>query len=288
MTIRRMLLFSDLDGTFLDETYRCPLPQSVLDRLLARQDIEVIFASSRTAAEMVEVQRSINIEGVFIGETWIAENGALISTLNKKLAAHLSGAVEEDGRFISALAEPVEKTLPEVKQIAAACGVALTLFNEMTLTQIASRSGYGLDAAARASVRQCSVLLADLADTPATHFFLNRLRSAGYSTSFGGRWLTVLKGKNKEAVDKGAAIKKMLSAVRAAFNTEPETVGIGNEDNDASMLRATGKKFVINNPRTGHAPSLAALEGAVLLQTVGAAGWREMIEHDMLNLKYEA
>lgn len=69
-----LLIYSDLDGTLLDiHTYDWQPALGWLDTLQDHQ-IPVILCSSKTAAEMLEIQSDLGLEGL----PFIAENGAVI------------------------------------------------------------------------------------------------------------------------------------------------------------------------------------------------------------------
>ena len=69
-----LLIFSDLDGSLLDiHTYDWQPAMPWLDRLQDNQ-IPIILCSSKTAAEMLDIQQDLGLEGL----PFIAENGAVI------------------------------------------------------------------------------------------------------------------------------------------------------------------------------------------------------------------
>ncbi|AMX04510.1 mannosyl-3-phosphoglycerate phosphatase [Enterobacter asburiae] len=69
-----LLIFSDLDGSLLDiHTYEWQPAMPWLDRLMDNQ-VPVILCSSKTAAEMLDLQLDLGLEGL----PFIAENGAVI------------------------------------------------------------------------------------------------------------------------------------------------------------------------------------------------------------------
>lgn len=91
--------------------------------------------------------------------------------------------------------------------------------------------------------------------------------SANLRLSAGGQWATLSLGS-----DKGMAVT--LLARRQGWTAD---VGIGNDANDLSLLRAVHRGFVIRNSG-GHHPALAGLPGVTLLQRSGPAGWKEMLD----------
>ena len=69
-----LLIYSDLDGTLLDiHTYDWQPAAGWLERLQDNQ-IPIVLCSSKTAAEMLEIQSDLGLDGL----PFIAENGAVI------------------------------------------------------------------------------------------------------------------------------------------------------------------------------------------------------------------
>lgn len=71
--MNRELIFSDVDGTFLDEAGAVPFEAGWLQGVA--EGFRVIFASSRTAAELMELQASVGWR-----EWAIAEDGGVLSS----------------------------------------------------------------------------------------------------------------------------------------------------------------------------------------------------------------
>lgn len=67
-----IIVFTDLDGTLLDESYSCEAAKPALDRVV-RSSIPVVFCSSKTRAEIEVYRRELGIPDPFI-----VENGGAI------------------------------------------------------------------------------------------------------------------------------------------------------------------------------------------------------------------
>jgi hypothetical protein len=55
-------------------------------------------------------------------------------------------------------------------------------------------------------------------------------------------------------------------------------IGIGNEENDATLLANADVGFAIRNPVGGVHPALSSVEGTVPLTAEGTAGFVEMLD----------
>ncbi len=155
--MNREIIFSDVDGTFLDEAGAVPFAAAWLQAVAA--SFRVVFASSRTATELLDLQARIGWPEWAIGE----DGGVLLSP---------SGEVEVLGLPRAAIESRAQHTG-------------------------AWRDVAGL-VAAGTSARLASVLLprrvseaAEFAD------FRARIASADLRCSAGGRWATLTGGASK-------------------------------------------------------------------------------------------
>lgn len=265
----RPLVFSDLDGTFLDSAYQPALDAPERADAFARHD--VVWVSSRTADELLHLQQTLSHEGDAVGE-----NGGVLVTRDTALASAAGPASQEApaGVFIVRLAAPVTETRSVVQRTFAARHAPLRTLDELSLDELAQRSAYTVDDAARAAKRRTSVMLVD-ADTrdPRVAAAIDDLRRAGMSASFGGRWISIVHG-----ADKGSAVRSVIAARTQRDGRPPPVIAaIGDADNDEPMLRAVPLPFVVRRGEDGYAPALARIPGARLLQRDGTAGWAEML-----------
>jgi HAD superfamily hydrolase (TIGR01484 family) len=67
-----VVIFSDLDGTLLNEKYDYAAVQNIIDKLLSRHSC-LVLSSSKTYAEIEHYRNKLNIQDPFI-----CENGAAI------------------------------------------------------------------------------------------------------------------------------------------------------------------------------------------------------------------
>ena len=148
---------------------------------------------------------------------------------------------------------------------------------DMTNLPRMSTLGFRSRAAVRRALteRRASVLL-DVAgaDQPT----LTRLQQAVTVTEAhlhrGGRWHTLTRGAGK-----GAATTLLRSLTSAG--SEPgvvRVVGIGNEENDVTLLASADFGFAIHNAVGGVHPALALVDRAIPLAARGTAGFVEMLD----------
>ena len=260
--LARGVIFSDLDGTFLDDAYTPVLAGADARREFARW--HVVWVSSRTADEVYHLQQSLGHTGDAVGE-----NGGVLILRDRAIAAALGAPEPFRDAWIVTRASPHAETLQLVRRAFASAGVTPQIVDDLTPDELARLSGYAKPDAERALRRRTTVLIRHDTDSRFTAA-LDNLSKAGASVAHGGRWISIVLG-----ADKGSAVRAWLDAQREPFRI---VAGIGNADNDESLLRAVGLPFVVRDAHHGYAASLAGIARARLLQRHGTQGWLEMLE----------
>ena len=248
----QVLLFSDVDDTFLDEGRVPPAVVAALRDAASR--IELVFVSSRTIPELGSLQAMLGIARDFI-----TEDGTL-TVVTSAAVADLIGA-SEPARLGTRLVRVVRH------------GASL----DLVLDGIrAAAEGLGLEfdpALIEANRdREHTVLIG--ATFPGVHSLTAELTQAGFNVRVGRRWISVSRGGG----GKGEAVRRYLAARRAAGGAPPVVAAIGDSENDASMLALVPRGFVINRPGEGHHAALTAIQGITVLEASGCLGWVEAVE----------
>lgn len=255
----RGVLFSDLDGTFLDERYVPAVAPETLQRLAP--EWRVIWVSSRTATELLALQRTLAHH-----EDAIGENGGVLLTFDHARAVRFGAPAALEDAWVVTLAAPIAATRSRTRDALAAAGASALEVSAISAAAMAERSGYTITDATRALDRRTSVLLTDLsASAPAA---LESLRADGCSVVHGGRWTSVVDGS-----DKGRAARRWLGLSAPAATT----VGVGDADNDVTLLSVVDHPFVIRRAQTGPSTALLAVPNARALDALDTAGWRELV-----------
>jgi predicted mannosyl-3-phosphoglycerate phosphatase (HAD superfamily) len=264
----RGVIFSDLDGTFLDDRYRPALDAAALARVAARW--RVVWVSSRTAEELVQLQRTMGHTDDAIGE-----NGGVCVSRTERTARALGDTTALDGMWVARVAAPREDVRALVIAAFAAEGRAAHTLDELSVEDLARRSGYAVADAERAHARRASVLLVDTdAEEPPVARALNALRANGCTVVHGGRWISVVRG-----ADKGSTARRWLAqAFGGEQGAPPLVAAIGNADNDEALLAFAAEPFIVRAPDGTYPPRLSALPRAHRLERIGTDGWSEMLD----------
>lgn len=276
---------SDVDGTLLDESGAWPAPPRVLRHRLeqvasSRQtSLTLALASSRTLDELLALQRWLGWPG-----PCIAEDGALIA-IDDDRAHRARRALQAldthhvDYRVCGRRTLLVVQLGADVARIREMLGD----WPDMASADLARadvrelhRLGFSTAAHRRRALlsRRASVLL----KLPKSHV---ALRPVGHSASRsltvdivrGGRW-----GTATIRAGKGAAVHWLRQLLNHESPVACQIVGVGDGENDRSLLAAADMRFVIGKS------ALQDVEGAIVFRTTGTRGWLDML--DMLSSKH--
>lgn len=263
------LVFTDLDGTLLDlESYDPgPARRAVSD--LQAAGYPVVFCSSKTRAEQQAIRNDLGVTGPYI-----VENGSAIVNPGPPDAG--TGAGRDEARSHDSVTV-LGRSRSEITSVLTAArrdlGLAFLTYEDLSLNQVAAITGLDRDAAGRAARREYS-------ETILTPFVrsgdVDRLRAFlanhGLHMQCGGRFLTVT---GSEA-DKGAAVRVLHDRL-GGRSVHPQTVGIGDSENDTALLAACDRRFLVRRPDGSWFQS-PELSGVEFLEGTGPEGWCQMAD----------
>jgi mannosyl-3-phosphoglycerate phosphatase len=261
VTAPPLVVFTDLDGTLLDEeTYAFDAAREALLALGERR-IPVVLCSSKTRAEMRPLARLLGVDAPLI-----VENGGAV----------VAGTPPPDARWrregddwLLELGTPRAALLRALAEIAREAGAEVRSFAQLSVHEVSRLTG--LTAAAADLARQREY------DEP---FLVAREQVARVASAAQRRGLRVTRGGRFHhltgPVDKGRAVKE----VRALYAADPPpaTLGLGDSANDLSFLSAVDRAVVVPRPGGRIDPDLAAsLPGAERAPAPGPAGWNAAV-----------
>lgn len=245
-----LLVFTDLDGTLLcHDTYQSDAASPALKRL-ENIGVGVVLASSKTASEIYVLREELRLQH------WpaIVENGAGL------LPAQAKGAL--DSTIYAQLRAKLDKISANLRVLF--CG-----FGDMSITQIADRTGLSLSAAAVAKERAFSEPGIWLGTSKEKKIFIKTLRYQGIFACEGGRFLTLSFGATK--ANQIAQITKTLAP--------RHTIALGDAPNDIEMLEAADFGVIIANPHREPLPELNGEKFGRITRTkqTGPVAWNAAI-----------
>ena len=249
------LVFTDLDGSLMEhESYSIEAAKPALVEL-ARRGVTPIFASSKTAVEILAVQRTSGITAPFI-----CENGAAV--------------YDSSGQILTAFGLPRTNWLHAVHQLRKQLSLRFTGFSDWPAEKIAELTGLSRTDAEKAQRREFTEPMLWQDTQVNFQLFQSEIQRLSLTTLEGGRFLSI-----QSQFGKGKAMK-WLQARQS--HPRPFLIALGDSPNDLSLLAAADVAVVIKSGKSDH---LHPQGPATVIRTsiAGPAGWNDGIKQ-ILNL----
>lgn len=259
-----LLVFTDVDGTLLDNhTGEWQAAAEWLTRLRTHA-IPVILCSSKTAAEMIAVQKQLQLQGL----PFIAENGAVIQ-LDERWQDH-----EDFPRIITgSLHADIAGVLNRLRQ---QHNWRFTLFSELDEHVLAELTGLPLAQATLARLQEASETLIWRDSDEAMSAFDATLEQLGLRFVEGARFWHVL----DERSGKDQAVNWLTRQYHHYQGHRAITLGLGDGPNDAPLLDSVDYAIVVKGlNRQGVQLRQDTPQRVYHTTQEGAAGWREGMDH---------
>lgn len=239
-----LLVFTDLDGTLLDDAYRFTGAEAALARL-AEQRIPLVLATSKTRAELKPL--SAQLPGV---PGLIFENGAGITCPGP------SGPQ-------TTLFGPGYAALLAILESLGSAAAPFEGFASLGAARVEGLTGLAPRAVTQAMAREASEPGLFHGDEKALARFRAALAPHGLRAVHGGRFLHVMPKRDKV---------NGLRTLAALLAPEAPTLALGDGENDRAMLEAA--TFAVVMPRKdGTRLALKRTEGVTIAPAPGPEGW---------------
>ncbi len=264
----RYLVITDLDGTLLDHhTYQWQAAQPALDWLQEKQ-IPVVINTSKTRAEVIELQHALNINAPAI-----VENGSAIF-LPKTLITSLQNAdwQENQSSYFRVLGKTRQHILERLHELRDKNNWKFEGFADWSVEQIVDATRLPTEDAKRASAREYSEALSWFGDDNSLQAFQTQLREEGFQVLRGGRFIHVLGQSNK-----GLASLVLKDFYAQQWHTLASTIILGDGPNDRDMLEVADIPVAVKSPVN----DFPEINHASVFYThaFGPEGWNEAISH---------
>jgi mannosyl-3-phosphoglycerate phosphatase len=259
--VRRLVVFTDLDGTLLDhDTYSfAPARPALLE--LRRLQVPLVFCTSKTRAEVVPLRRRLRNAHPFI-----VENGGGIAIPRGYFGPGTPGRIE--------LGRPYAEIAAALEDLARRSRVRVRGFHELTARQIAAATRLTLAEARQAKKREYDEPFWFVGANPAARARLLRLaRASGLELTRGGRFWHLFSGS-----DKGLAVRRLAALYRRWSDGPIRTLALGDAENDLPMLQAVTRAVLL--PRADgrfDRAVLRSLPRVVRGNAPGPEGWNEAV-----------
>ena len=259
-----LLIFTDLDGTLLDiHIYDWQPAAAWLERLQDKQ-VPVILSSSKTAAEMLDIQQELGLEGL----PFIAENGAVIQP---------DVRWDPPARRIAGMSH---RTIHQIiEQIRVQTHVKFTTFDDVNERVIGEWTGLTPSRSLLARKHEASVTLIWRDSDVQMARFEEALEQHGLQFVQGARFWHILDAR----CGKNVAVKWLIEQYCSRESVAWTSLGLGDGSNDAPLLDSVDFAVVVKGiNRQGISLQNDSPERVYHTQRSGPAGWREGLDHFLL------
>jgi len=273
MEQRRLLVFSDLDGSLLDPISYAWEPAAPMLSELQQENVPLILCTSKTRAEVDALRRKMGHR-----DPYIAENGALLVLPWRFLGkANLRGPYTKD--YVLRLGWSYGEVLRTLAELARRAKVRVRGFHQMTAAEVSRSTGLTLAEARKAKQREASEPFRFVdASEAQIRTFRQMARGYGFKVAEGERFWHLMMG-----ADKGQAMALVTYLAEIVEDVRVRTIAVGDSRIDLSMLQQAD--FPIVMPRSDGAVDaqlLRLLPDAVRASAAGPEAWAEAVHSAVL------
>lgn len=255
------IIYSDLDGTLLDErNYAHTKAQPALT-WIARSNIPLILCSSKTRAEI-----EAHIARLHIGHPFVFENGGGICIPKGYFPFPVEGA-EAGDKYLVRLGTPYAEIRKHFVRLREQLHAKVRGFADMSAEEVAALTGLGRDEAALARQREFDE--AFVFDGEPDRNFLRAIEECGLSWTQ-GRIFHIM-GRH----DKGRAVELLTALYRKQYGNIT-SIGLGDSLNDLPMLKAVDTPVLVMH-EDGSFDTRIDVPNLLKTRLPGPAGWSETI-----------
>jgi mannosyl-3-phosphoglycerate phosphatase len=267
--VRKLIVFTDLDGTLLDHRdYSFGAASDALARI-EQAGVPLVLCSSKTRVEIERLRKLLaNVH------PFIVENGAAVFIPPGYFPFVVPGAVKREGYLVLEFGRPYEEVVDLLHRTAADLGLTIVGFSDMSAQEIADACGLSLVDAQLARLREYDEPFRLVAGGSRSRDRLSRaLRRAGLQCVRGGRF-----DHATGCADKGTSVAALREVYRRV-DANVLTVGLGDSMNDLPLLREVEIPVIVRNPASAAAAQLRRhLRTARVTRLTGPAGWSEVVK----------
>lgn len=267
--MRRILIFSDLDGSLLDAHTYSHAEASEALAAIEQRGATLILVSSKTRAEMEPLRRRLGNHHPFI-----VENGGAVYIPDGTFSFPLEHTLPRGAYEVLQLGTPYAHLRAAFKEIRQELGGGLRGFGDLTLEEVIQLTGMPATEAELAMQREYDEPFVVDQEGIAWAELQAAADQRGLRCTRGGRFYHLM-GVN----DKGSATRKLIEWYHREGGREGSklvTVGLGDSLNDLPMLEVVDYPIVVQKPDGSYDPEIR-LSGLIRADGVGPVGWNRSV-----------
>lgn len=261
------IIFTDLDGTLLDHfDYSFSEALEVINKL-KENNIPIIPNTSKTFAEMVKIQKDIDLDSPFI-----IENGAAVFIPVGHFPQQPQSTKLEGKYWVKEFCPDRSHWLSLLKDGTEEYRDLFQGFSNLSLEELCNLTGLKPESAILALDRKYTEPLLWHGDNNKKLAFIAHMESLGAHLLQGGRFLHV--GGDS---DKGNAMVWLANEYEKQNNDKVKTIALGDSHNDIAMLQSADIAIQIKSPIHPFT-TLTKKDNCYKTTEFGPKGWAQTID----------
>ena len=262
------IVFTDLDGTLLDEENYSFEPALNAIEELKRLSIPIVFCSSKTKGEIEFYRDKIAIYAPFI-----VENGGAIFIPHKYFSHKYSFDFSQNGYKIIRLGLNYSMLVSRLKELRKSLGIDIICFSELSAQEISKITGLSQQEALLSKQREYiePFMLRQVNSREKVLLFEEIKRGGLHITK--GNIFYHLQGNN----NKGKAVRRLMDIYKQAYSKIIST-GLGDSLNDLPMLKSVDIPILIRKKDLSYNREIKdAIVDIYISSQAGPEGWNTAI-----------
>jgi mannosyl-3-phosphoglycerate phosphatase len=265
-TTRKLIIFTDLDGTLLDRnTYSFEQARPAL-HLIKQKDIPLVLSSSKSRTE-IEFYRG-RLEN---SHPFISENGGAVFVPKNYFSFQFPYDKELIEYFVLELGTFYSQIIEILKSIKNETGLPIKGFSDLSEKEITSLSGLSLEEVTFAKRREYDEPFIVEGGAREVDIIKRKIKEKGMNYAWGGKFHHLL-GKN----NKGKAVEMLKELYENQFFLIT-TVGIGDSLNDLPMLSVVDHPFFLKEEDNVSLEVPPPTHHFTIINGTGPLAWNEVI-----------
>ena len=271
-----LLVFTDIDGTLINNNTFFEGKNIEIAETLHEHNHILIYNSSKTFDEIVNMQKKFNTSFPFICETG---GGIYYKNLFTKASDEL-----REGYSIMYESKKIEMFKKIIKEeVQKNFKNDLDMFDDLCLDEKSRLSGLKGNDLHLASKRDFSVLINWKSDEGRYSKFKSVLHGHGLKLIKGGRFSHICASH-----DKGQAVKFFLNQIKSSgMYNKIITIGIGDSTNDLEMLSNVDYACVVKSENNNDLMKKIDISKVLLSTNHAPEGWAECIHNIFTQIKLQ-
>jgi mannosyl-3-phosphoglycerate phosphatase len=265
-TTRKLVIFTDLDGTLLDRNTFSFEPAQPALLIIQQKGVPLVLSSSKTRAEIEFYRKKLENDHPFI-----SENGGAVFIPKDYFSFQFPYDRETDWFFVLELGIFYPQIIRVLEWIKKETGILIKGFSDMTVKEISSACNLDMKEAELAKKREYDEPFIIEGGEKEIGIVRRKIEEKGMNYVWGGKFHHIL-GKN----DKGKAVEILKELYENQFSSI-FTIGIGDGLNDLPMLSVVERPFFLKEENSLSPKALPPIQNLTVISGIGPQVWNKVI-----------